>query len=137
MTYFAEHGVGFSHDAVNRMLRRDKLTPRLVWEHVKSDVITSPKGCLIFDDTIIDKNHSHHIDLVRLQYSGNAHGLIKGIGMVKCLYVNPESGQYWIIDQSTELKPRACMTEKDEALKVRGFWAGIGLGCVVCNSARA
>jgi hypothetical protein len=42
MTYFAEHGAGFSHDAVNRMLRRDKLTPRLVWEHVKSDVITSP-----------------------------------------------------------------------------------------------
>ena len=39
--------------------------------------------------------------------------------------------------QSTELKPRACMTERDEALKVRGFWAGIGPGCVVSNSARA
>jgi hypothetical protein len=98
MTYFAEHGGGFSHDAVNRMLRRDKLTPRLVWEHVKTDVVTSPRGCLIFDDTIIDKNHSHHIDLVRLQYSGNAHGLIKGIGMVNCLYINPDNGQYWIVD---------------------------------------
>jgi hypothetical protein len=32
------------------------------------------------------------------QYSGNAHGLIKGIGMVNCLYVNPDSGQYWIAD---------------------------------------
>ncbi len=39
--------------------------------------------------------------------------------------------------QSTELKPRACMTERDEALKVRGFWAGIGPGCVVSNSASA
>jgi prepilin-type N-terminal cleavage/methylation domain-containing protein len=39
--------------------------------------------------------------------------------------------------QSTELKPRACMTARDEALKVRGFWAGIGPGCVVSSSARA
>lgn len=28
----------------------------------------------------------------------NAHGLIKGIGMVNCLYVNPDSGQYWIVN---------------------------------------
>jgi len=98
MTHLAEHGSGFSHDAVNRMLRRLKLSPRLVWEHVKSDVVTSPRGCLIFDDTVLDKNHSHRIDLVRRQYSGNVHGLIKGIGMVNCLYVNPDSGQYWIVD---------------------------------------
>ena len=74
------------------------MTSSLVWEHVQGDVIQSPWGCIIFDDSILDKNHSHHIDLVKLQYSGNAHGLIKGIGMVNCLYVNPETGQYWIVD---------------------------------------
>jgi len=47
---------------------------------------------------MLDKNHSHSIELVRRQYSGNAHGLIKGIGMVNCLYVKPDSGQYWIVD---------------------------------------
>ena len=52
----------------------------------------------MFDDSVLDKNHSHDIELVRRQYSGNAHGLIKGIGMVNCLYVNPDSGQYWIVD---------------------------------------
>jgi len=36
--------------------------------------------------------------MIRRQYSGNAHGLIKGIGMVNCLYVNPENGYYWSID---------------------------------------
>jgi hypothetical protein len=36
--------------------------------------------------------------LVRKQYSGNAHGLIKGIGVVNCLYVNIKTGNYWIID---------------------------------------
>ena len=36
--------------------------------------------------------------MVKRQYSGNAHGLIKGISMVNCLYVNPETQQYWIVD---------------------------------------
>ena len=70
----------------------------MIWEHVKGDIVASSRGCIIFDDSILDKNHSHAIEMVRRQYSGNAHGLIKGIGMVNCLYVNPDSGQYWIID---------------------------------------
>lgn len=98
MTHFANHSQGLSHDAVNRLLRGDKLTGRLIWEHVQGDIVFSPKGCLVFDDSILDKSHSHCIELVKLQYSGNAHGLIKGIGMVNCLYVNPDSGQYWLVD---------------------------------------
>ena len=34
LTHFAEHTEGMSHDKINRYLRDDKLTPRLVWEHV-------------------------------------------------------------------------------------------------------
>lgn len=74
------------------------MSSRLVWEHVQGSVVQSPQGCIVFDDSVLDKNHSHSIELVRRQYSGNAHGLIKGIGMVNCLYVNPESGQYWVVD---------------------------------------
>ena len=74
------------------------MTGHLIWEHVKGDIIPSHRGCIVFDDTILDKNHSHSIELVRRQYSGNAHGIIKGIGMVNCLYVNPDNGQYWIVD---------------------------------------
>lgn len=74
------------------------MSANLIWEHVKTDLVLSPRGCLIFDDSVLDKNHSHRIELVRRQYSGNAHGIIKGIGMVNCLYVNPETGQYWIVD---------------------------------------
>jgi len=98
MTHFADHSYGISHDSVNRFLRRDKLTGNIIWEHVKGDIVSSPNGCLVFDDSVLDKNHSHSIELVRRQYSGNAHGLIKGIGMVNCLYVNPESGLYWVVD---------------------------------------
>ena len=37
--------------------------------------------------------------MVRRQYSGNAGRVIKGIGVVTCVYVNPEIDQYWIIDK--------------------------------------
>ena len=52
----------------------------------------------VFDDSVMDKNFSRRIELVRSQYSGNAHGVIKGIGVVTCVYVNPEIDQFWIID---------------------------------------
>jgi hypothetical protein len=97
-THCAEHTTHFSHDAVKSYLRIEKVTPRMVWEHVKGDIVFSSRGCIAFDDSILDRNHSHSIELVRLQCSGNAHGLIKGIGMVNCLDVNPGSGQYWALD---------------------------------------
>jgi len=36
MTNFADHGSGFIHDSVNRFMCRDRLTGRMVWEHVES-----------------------------------------------------------------------------------------------------
>jgi hypothetical protein len=53
---------------------------------------------VVFDDTVLDKQHSLAIELVRRQYSGKAHGVIKGIGVVTCVYVNPELDQFWLID---------------------------------------
>lgn len=97
-TYYADHSRIFSHDSINRFLNNSKMTSALIWEHVEGDITPSPHGCIVFDDSVLDKNHSHSIEMVRRQYSGNAHGLIKGIGMVNCLYVNPDSGQYWIVD---------------------------------------
>ena len=98
LTYFAEHTERFSHDAANRYLRGEKITSRLVWENVRGQVKPSAQGYLLFDDTVLDHNHSFEIELVRRQYSGNAHGIIKGIGMVTCVYVNPELDRFWIID---------------------------------------
>jgi hypothetical protein len=84
--------------AINRFLRNEKFTPRLVWENVRSQVVSTEQGYVVFDDTVLDKNFSHAIELVRRQYSGNAHGIIKGIGVVTCVYVNPELDQFWLID---------------------------------------
>jgi len=98
LTNFAEHSERFSHDQINRYLAGEKITPRLVWENVATQVVQTHQGYLVFDDTVLDKQHSFAIELVRRQYSGNAHGVIKGIGVVTCIYVNPELDQFWLID---------------------------------------
>lgn len=98
LTNYAEHTEKFSHDMANRYLAGDELRPRLVWENVQSQVVPSPYGFVVFDDTVLDKRFARRIELVRRQYSGNAHGVIKGIGVVTCVYVNPETDQFWIID---------------------------------------
>ncbi len=69
-----------------------------MWENVASQVSKTSKGYVVFDDTVLDKQHSFAIELVRRQYSGNAHGVIKGIGVVTCVYVDPEFDQFWLID---------------------------------------
>jgi len=98
LTYFADHHPRFSHDAVKRYLETEKLTGRMVWEQVRGQVVRSANGYLAFDDTVLDHNSAAKIELVRRQYSGNAHAVIKGIGVVTCVYINPELDQFWIID---------------------------------------
>lgn len=86
LTNFADHSEEMSHDAINRYLRNDHVTGSAVWNNVRREVVFSPNGYIVFDDTIADKNFSHHIERVRRQYSGNAHGVIRGIGIVTCVY---------------------------------------------------
>ena len=98
LTYFANHIANISHDAINRYLAKDKLPPSLLWEHIQKDIIPSKYGHLIFDDTVLDKSSSSAIEIARWQYSGNAGKVIQGIGVVTCIYYNPEINRYWAID---------------------------------------
>lgn len=98
LTNFADHSSKFSHDQINRFLKGEKITPRLIWDNVESQLVLNESGYLIFDDTVLDKNYSFNIELVRRQYSGNAKKVIKGIGVVTCIYVNPVIDQFWLID---------------------------------------
>jgi hypothetical protein len=98
LTNFADHTEKFSHDAINRYLAGEKITPHLVWDNVKGQVEQIADGYLVFDDTVMDKNFSFKMELVRRQWSGDAHGIIKGVGVVTCVYVNPTVDQFWIID---------------------------------------
>ncbi len=97
-TYFADHTEQVSHDRINRLMRAAKLTPRELRELVRQELVLSPNGYVLFDDTVLDKSHSFAIELVRRQWSGNVKKVIKGIGIVTCVYVNPDTNQFWVID---------------------------------------
>jgi len=97
-TYFADHSEQFRHDRINRLMRENILPPHELRQSVRKELILSENGYILFDDTVLDKSHSFAIELVRRQWSGNAKKVIKGIGIVTCVYVNPDMGKFWIID---------------------------------------
>jgi hypothetical protein len=97
-TNLSEHYEGLSHDSVTRFLKEQRLTPALLWEKVKPLLVHNKDACIIVDDSVMDKSYSSKIDGVHQQYSGNAHGIIKGIGVVNMLYYNPSIDRYWLID---------------------------------------
>ncbi len=98
LTNMAEHLKSFSHDTINRYLKAEKLSPRLLWEQVAPLVERDPDAYLIFDDTVLDKSFGPKIEVARKQYSGNKKGVIGGVGVVSCVYVNPKTEHFWVVD---------------------------------------
>ena len=120
LTYFADHVPNVSHEAINRYLAQDKLTPKLLWEPIKPDGVPSEKGYLIFDDTVLDKSGSSHMAIARWQYSGNAGKVIQGIGVVTCVYYNPELKRFWAMDYrlyAPDQDGKSKLAHVDEMLK--------------------
>src|SRR3990172_7971652 len=92
----AKHLEAVSHDAVTDYLGRDQLKARHVWDLARQLIKDSPAGYLIVDDSVQDKRHSRQIELVKSQYSGNEHDVVRGIGVVNLVHSNGED--YYPID---------------------------------------
>lgn len=97
-TYFADTVDTLEHDSVYRYLKSDRLTPSLVFEKARQVAKFTDQGVVCFDDTVLNKNASRKIDPARSQYSGNAHHVVTGIGVVNCVYVDPATDDFWILD---------------------------------------
>ena len=76
LTNFAEHIKKWSHDTINRYLRDEKLTPRVVWSNVKELILTFTTAFVIFDDTVLKKRFSQKNEIAFRQYSANEHKVI-------------------------------------------------------------
>ncbi len=98
LTNVADHCEPCSHDAIKRSVGAECVTPRLVWENVRGPVVPTPCGSVLVDDTVLDQNASCAIALVRRPYSGNAQAVLKGIGVVPCVYGHPVRAQFWRLD---------------------------------------
>jgi hypothetical protein len=97
-TYFADHKDIFSHDRITRFLANSSFDPKTIFHKTTKLITFSPNGYLIFDDSVIDKNTSSKIEMVRKQWSGNKHKVIKGIGLIGCVYYNPDIDEFWLLD---------------------------------------
>lgn len=118
LTYLAEHAQKYSHDTINRFLKYENYSPKLLWEHVKQEIITSPNGLLIFDDTVFDKSNTTAIEVARNQWSGAAGRVIRGIGLVSCIYYNPDIQKCWVIDYRVFSPEQDGKTKVDHILEM-------------------
>lgn len=78
-----------AHDAVSRMLSRGEISPESVWRQAEP-LVSRQKGYLLVDDTVVDKPYAEKIELVRWQYSGTHHDVVKGIGVITLLWTDGE-----------------------------------------------
>lgn len=94
----AEHLENVSHDSVTDFLSNSKFTPKELWELVKDRIDDSAQAFLLVDDSVQNKQYSQSIETVKLQYSGNEHGLVKGIGLVNLVHTNGALGDFYPIN---------------------------------------
>lgn len=97
-THLAEHLDGVSHDQVTDYLRSARLPARQLWELVGGLINDSAQAFLIADDSVQDKRYSRFIELVKKQYSGAEHGLVRGIGVVNLVHSSGAPGDFYPID---------------------------------------
>ena len=97
-TYLAEHWEDVSHDVVNDCLHQKRFLPREVCKLVKDRIADSKEACLIVDDSVHDQRYSRSIDLVRAQYSGNEHRVVRGIGVVSLVHSGGKDKEFYPID---------------------------------------
>jgi len=98
LTHLADHLQKFSHDTITRYMSGVTLRPRHLWEKVAPLLEQHEEAFLLFDDTVLDKSFGPQIEMTQKQWSGNTHGIVRGIGLVSCVYVQPHSGHFWVID---------------------------------------
>ncbi|MCL4529062.1 MAG: transposase [Chloroflexi bacterium] len=97
-THLAEHLDQVSHDTITDFLQSERLTAHHLWELVHALIVDSPEAFLIADDSVQDKRYSRFIELVRRQYSGAEHGLVRGIGVVNLVHSSGKPGEFYPID---------------------------------------
>ena len=80
---------GPSHDAYTRQLHRLVPTTERLWSEARSHVDLN-KGCLIIDDSTLDKFYSRKIELVTRHWSGKHKRVVSGINLVTMLWTDGE-----------------------------------------------
>ena len=83
---------------VNDFLRQKRFRPGEVWKLVTDRIEDSKEAFLWVGDSVHDKRYSRFIELVRAQYRGNEHRVIKGSGVVSLVHSAGRDADSYPID---------------------------------------
>ena len=115
---------GPSHDAFTRHLHRLFPSTDRLWAEVREHVDLTG-GCLICDDTTLDKFYSRKIELVTRHWSGRHKRVVSGINLITLLWTDGE--RYLPVDFRIYNKSADGLTKNDHFLSMlntaaeRGF----------------
>lgn len=91
LTNLADHLQSWSHDTINRYLRGEQLPPRLLWENAREVMEFDEGAYIVFDDTVLDKQFGHCIEMTRRQWSGNEHRVNKASAWCRVFTFTPSA----------------------------------------------
>jgi hypothetical protein len=97
-TRFAELEPRASHDQYNYFLGVANATPNQLLEQALSVIPVQENAAIAFDDTVLDKRFASKISLAKKTFSGNTHSIVNGISVVTCVYILPDTGEYWVLN---------------------------------------
>jgi len=76
-----------AHDAYTRLLDRLEPETATLWDEVQT-LVKLQTGCLICDDTTLDKLYGPHIELVTRHWSGKHKAVVQGINLITLLWTD-------------------------------------------------
>jgi hypothetical protein len=76
-----------AHDAFTRLLHRLEPDPEALWREARP-LVDLARGALVLDDTVLDKPHARHIDLVGRHWSGKHRAVVRGIDLVSLVWAD-------------------------------------------------
>lgn len=79
-----------AHDSFVGLLSRQPTDTRALWQEVEP-LVQRETGCLVIDDTTLDKPYSRHIELVTRHWSGKHKSVVMGINLVTLLWTNGDA----------------------------------------------
>lgn len=76
-----------AHDAFTRLLQRQLLDTKALWQEAQA-FVKKEKGLLVLDDTTLDKPYAQKMELVTYHWSGKHQRVVKGIALLTLLWTD-------------------------------------------------
>jgi putative transposase len=124
---------GPAHDAYTRLLQRLFPTSERLWEEAQTQVELD-KGCLIVDDSTLDKLYSRQIELVTRHWSGKHRRVVQGINLITLLWTDGE--RYIPVDYRLYDKVHDGLSKNDhcQAMLRKAQQRGFAPACILFDS---